>query len=271
MKSTARAPGSLTRTPDRSLGRRSACRTVAQPAGFVHEARNHARTRRDALRSRALNERAVVITNIPCRLVFVGLLKQLRSCVRNALPVVTWPSRLGPDATPVPQATAPPLAPPADPASAAIVPEDALAQAIAHLEYLGYEIGLDPDGWSHARHPYRYDFHLRAFALGIRLHCAVEIGASLGSSRAAWLDFLNDANERGLVTRFSLCEDEAGVYRIRMRALVSGAYNRSVFAMVMDMWHDDLDLVRRKPAFLTEGSAGEGEDAAAVTVNLTLH
>ncbi len=52
-----------------------------------------------------------------------------------------------------------------------------------------------------------------------------------------------------------------------MRARVTGAYSRSVFAMVMDMWHDDLDLVRRKPEFPLESSADEREVTAAVTVN----
>ena len=101
---------------------------------------------------------------------------------------------------------------------------------------------------------------------GIRLHCTVGIGASLGNSRAAWLEFLNTANERSHVTQFSLFEDDAGVYRIRMRALFSGAYSRPVFAMAMDMWHDDLAQVRRKPRFVEESDAGEDDDVA-VTVN----
>ena len=37
--------------------------------------------------------------------------------------------------------------------------------------------------------------------------------------------------------------------------------------MAMDMWHDDLDLVRRKPAFPLAGPADQPEDAAAVTVH----
>lgn len=41
--------------------------------------------------------------------------------------------------------------------------------------------------------------------------------------------------------------------------------------MARDMWHDDLDLIRRKPAFPAESSADEGKDIAAATVNLTLH
>lgn len=52
-----------------------------------------------------------------------------------------------------------------------------------------------------------------------------------------------------------------------MRALVSGAYSRSVFAMVMDMWHEDLDLVRRKPECPDQSIAGERDDGTAVTVN----
>ena len=52
-----------------------------------------------------------------------------------------------------------------------------------------------------------------------------------------------------------------------MRALVSGAYDRRAFAMMMDMWHDDLDLIRRRPAFPLGALAVEQDDAAAVTVN----
>ncbi len=142
-----------------------------------------------------------------------------------------------------------------------------LAEAVAHLEYLGYEVGLEASGWRYAGHPYRYHFHLQAFAHGIRLHCGAGIGASMGNSRAAWLDFLNSANDRSHVVRFSLVEGKDGLYHIRMRALVTGAYSRSVFAMVMDMWHDDVDIVRRRPEFPPEIPAGEGKDAAAVTVN----
>ena len=51
--------GSLTRTPDRSLGGRSARRTVAQPAGVApRDARNHAHTRRDAPHAEPFDERA---------------------------------------------------------------------------------------------------------------------------------------------------------------------------------------------------------------------
>ena len=80
-------------------------------------------------------------------------------------------------------------------------PEQTLTLAIAHLAYLGYEVGPpEPDGWSYARHPHRYDFHLRALPFGIRLHCAVSIDASAARSRDAWVTYLNTANEKGRVT-----------------------------------------------------------------------
>ena len=196
----------------------------------------------------------------------IAFLKQAWSSIRHVLPVVTWPSRVAPNAAPEPQTIATGNASPSVPPREATVTAESSATALAHLEYLGYEVGLDPDGWSTAQHPYRYDFHLRSFARGIRLHCAVGIGASAGNTHAALLNFLNTANERSHVTRFSLFEDDAGVYRIRMRALISGAYSRPVFAMVMDMWHDDLAQIQRMPRFVEESDAGENDDAA-VTVN----
>ena len=171
--------------------------------------------------------------------------------------MLEWPLRASPQPAAPPQETTQLAAPPAVPPPAPTVTEDPLAQAVAHLEYLGYEVELQPDGWSYAKHPYRYDFHLRTFAHGINLHCKVGIGASIDNSRAGWLEFLNTANDRSPLTRFSLVEDHDDLCHVRMRARVSGAYNRSVFAMVMDMWHDDLDLVRRRPEFPLERLADE--------------
>ena len=146
-------------------------------------------------------------------------------------------------------------------------PEQTLTLAIAHLAYLGYEVGPpEPDGWSYARHPLRYDFHLRALPWGIRLHCAVSIGASVANSRDAWLIYLNTANEKGRVTQFSLVEEPEGLQGIRMRAFASGPYDRDAFAMVMDMWHDDLDWIRRK----RDASAVEDADAERST-HVTVH
>jgi hypothetical protein len=158
-------------------------------------------------------------------------------------------------------------APPKEKAMIPMEHQDTLALAAEHLAYLGYEVRVNPDGWSFARHPYRYDFYLRAFAHGIAFHCMVGIGASLGNSRAAWLDFLNTANERAHLARFSLVESDAGMYRVNVCALMTGAYSRSVFVMVLDMWHLDLDMVRRKPEFLLEDGDADEEEAAAVPVN----
>jgi hypothetical protein len=146
---------------------------------------------------------------------------------------------------------------------------DSLDQVVAHLEYLGYEVEPpEPDGWRFARHPLRYDFQLRAFAWGIRLHCAAPTGLSAGKARSEWLEYLNTANERSRITHFSLFEDRWGMYAVRMCALASVPYERAVFAIVMDMWHDDLDWIRRKRDFPVRTSvAVEDEEEEAVTLH----
>jgi hypothetical protein len=196
------------------------------------------------------------------RHVCVVFLKQVWFSIRHALPVVTPRSRLASNVALAPQETGPAAAMSPDPPAA----EDALAHIAAHLEYLGYEVRLDPSDWSHAQHPYRYDFHLRTFQQGIRLHCTVGIGAAIGNSRVAWLEFLNAANERGHIAQFSLFEDGVGRHVVRICAFVSGAYSRPAFALAMDMWHNDLDFVRRKPEFRQDSEAEERADVA-VTVN----
>ena len=188
-------------------------------------------------------------------------LKQAWSSIHHALPVVTWPSRVESNVALVPQKTGPAAVSP-DPTG----PEHTQALIVAHLEYLGYEVRPDTNGWSHAQHPYRYNFHFRGSPLGVRLHCTVGIGAAIGNSRGAWLEFLNAANERGHIAQFSLFEDSIGRCVARIGAFVSGAYSRPAFAMAMDMWHDDLDLVRRKPEFHQDSEAEERADVA-VTVN----
>jgi hypothetical protein len=200
----------------------------------------------------------------------LAFLKQLWSSIRNVLPVVSWPSRVGSSVPLAPQKTG---APAASASSDAAVPDTALVQTIAHLEYLGYETRpAAPDGWCLAVHPHRYNFHLCTYARGVRLHCTVSLGPAFGNSRVAWLEFLNTANERGLITQFSLFEDKAGNHGVRMFAFVSGAYNRAAFAMAMDMWHDDLDLVRRKPELFRQSAADEDEeDVERAIVNRTCH
>ena len=192
---------------------------------------------------------------------WIVFLKQAWSSIQ-AMPVVTLPSRNGSNVAPAPQDTGRPTAVSPEPTG----PKDALALIAAHLEYLGYEVRLDPEGWSHAQHPYRYNFHLRRSPFGLRLHCTVGIGAAIGNSRIAWLEFLNAANERSHVAQFSLFEDSIGRQLVRICASVSDAYSRPAFMLAMDKWHDDLDLVRRKPEFRQDSEAGARADVA-VTVN----
>jgi hypothetical protein len=178
------------------------------------------------------------------------------------LPIVTLPSLNVSNVAPAPQDTGRPAAVSPDPTA----PEETLPLIAAHLEYLGYEVRLAPKGWSYAQHPHRYRFDFRSWPLGIRLHCTVDIGAAIGNSRAAWLDFLNTANGHGHIAQFSLSEDSLGRHVVRIRAFVSGAYSRPAFALAMDMWHADLDLVRHKPEFHQDSVAEERADVA-VTVN----
>lgn len=174
----------------------------------------------------------------------------MASAIRRALPWLT--ARLmdsdQPEAAipaPAVPATPPPSAPP--PLSDST---DSSAQTVAHLEYLGYEVGRpDADGWVPATHPLRYNIHVRAFPIGFKLNCAVNIDVGPGSTVQDWRGYLNAATEQARFVQFSLFQDPSGEYGVRMRAWISGAYSRPVFAIFMDMWHDDVDLIRRKPAF----------------------
>ena len=157
---------------------------------------------------------------------------------------------------------------PTPPPAAAPQPDDRLAEIVAHLEYLGYRVDPpEPDGWSLAQHQARYDFHLRVFEWGLRLHCAVAVGAAAGNAREAWLDYLNTANEQGRVTQFSLFKDNFGGYGVRMRAVISGAYSRPVFATMIDMWLDDLDRIRRRPEFTAAENKRDEGAVAPTTVH----
>jgi hypothetical protein len=205
--------------------------------------------------------------SVDYRLAGRALMKPLRSGIRSVLRVLEWLLRASPQPSAAPQETTQVAALPAETPPALAVTEDLLAGAVGHLEYLGYEVELQPDGWSYAKHPNRYNFHLRTFPHGINLFCMVGIGASIDNSRAGWLEYLNMANDRGQLIRFALVADKDDLCHVRMRARVTGAYNRSVFAMVMDLWHDDLDLIRRRPEFPLERLAETHKEAAAVTVN----
>lgn len=147
-------------------------------------------------------------------------------------------------------------------------PDKAFAEAVAHLEYLGYKTDSPEDGWTFARHPFRYDFHLQMFPVGIRLYSRAGIGAATDNSREAWLEFLNGANNRSFLTRFSLDGNDAGELWVSMRAMLPAAYDRPTFAVLFDLWQQDLDIVRLKPDFPAETEKEEDEsDAAATSIN----
>ena len=126
-----------------------------------------------------------------------------------------------------------------------------------HLEYLGYEIHVQPDGWTYAVHPVRHNIHLRAFELGVRLHCLIWIGNDV-SSREAWLEFVNRANESSSVARFTFGRDAEGTRFVRIRALLSGAYERRPFGLLLDAWHEDLAFLRTAPR--EEDTRDEADD-----------
>jgi len=144
---------------------------------------------------------------------------------------------------------------PVEPAPDTPSVDDTFGQSLTHLTYLGYEIRPGSDGWTLAQHPYRYDFHLRAFPGAVSLICQIEIGPPAEQSRAEWLDHLNAANHRSHMTRFSLAETKAGQLQVRMRAIVTGTYSRPTFAMAMDGWRGDLEFAR-KPAGAVEPESG---------------
>jgi hypothetical protein len=102
--------------------------------------------------------------------------------------------------------------------------------------------------------PARYNFHLRAFPEGIRFDTTVAIDPTPGNTRAAWLDFVNTANARSLVARFSVGPTRKWTLGVTMRALVTGAYSRPDFAVVMDMWHQDVGQLARRPNFAAQPS-----------------
>ena len=143
---------------------------------------------------------------------------------------------------------------------------NSLDNTVAHLELLGYRIRPLEPSWLLAEHPYRYDLALCARLEGIRFYSAIPIGTSLGHA-GTWADFLNNANNRAHFVRFSLDQDKAGVYEVRLRALVTGPYERRTFAVVMDRWHDDLELLERRPTTDSSTSGSSDEDLAEVTVH----
>jgi hypothetical protein len=144
-----------------------------------------------------------------------------------------------------------------------------MAKAVTrHLEYLGYQVEAQPDGWFYATHPVRFNIHFRPFELGIRLHCIVWVGNTV-ASRRAWLQFTNRANDASTVARFTFGRDDEGTSYVRMRGLLPARYDRGQFGLLLDAWHEDLAYMRTAPReekVRDEGDAQE-EEEPAVSVN----
>jgi hypothetical protein len=140
-----------------------------------------------------------------------------------------------------------------------------------HLEYLGYEVRQQDDKWSIAAHPTRWNFHFRAFDIGVRVHCAIVLHKRL-PNRDAWLEFVNRANDSARLARFALVRDAEGDNVVRIRTLLPRTYDRRTFGLLLDAWHEDVALLRTAPPNEEEDEAADGEaveeeDGKLVVVN----
>ena len=136
-----------------------------------------------------------------------------------------------------------------------------------HLEYVGYEVREQEDGWHLAVHPVRYNFQFRALAFGVRLHALISMGTHV-ASRGPWLRFVNRANEASLLTQFTFGRDNEGTYFVRMRALLPPTYRRQPFGVLLDLCHEDLALCRSAPVEAAPVlDEQEDEERPSVVVN----
>ena len=144
---------------------------------------------------------------------------------------------------------------------------DALAGAVAHLELLGYEVKpLEPE-WLVAEHPYRFNIALRAFPEGIKMFTSLPIGDALRPSPEAWAGFLNGANTHTAFVRFTLHQHPNGFYEVRLRAMVTGTYERKVFGVAIDRWHDDVAYLQHAPSCAAEPEDTRLTVAASASVH----
>jgi hypothetical protein len=137
-----------------------------------------------------------------------------------------------------------------------------------HLQYFGYEVEAQPDGWHAATHPVRFNVHFRPIELGVRLHCLIWLGNTV-ASRRAWLQFVNRANENSTVARFTFGRDDEGTYYVRIRALLPARYERRLFGLLLDAWHEDLAQLRSAPREerVPNEEGADEEKKPGVTVN----
>jgi len=138
-----------------------------------------------------------------------------------------------------------------------------------HLACLGYELQPQPDGWTLAIHPVRYNFSVRAFEIGVRVHSALVIGKELPNAKA-WLAFINHVNDTSILSRFAVAVDEDGDHLMRVRAMLPAKYDRRTYGLLLDAWHEDLALLRMAPRNMLvdadQDKEGE-EEVPAITVN----
>jgi hypothetical protein len=166
-----------------------------------------------------------------------------------------------------PPANAPDSARETSDPSPAAASSESVADFATHLEFLGYSLEATPDGWHHASHRVRYNFSLRPTEVGLRMHCAITIGATLPGGRRAWLEFVNTANDRALVSRFALVVDDDSLHTLRVRNLFTGPYERLAFGTTLDMWHEDLALLRHAPP--PDGRSEQ--DTAVKAADIVIH
>jgi hypothetical protein len=138
-----------------------------------------------------------------------------------------------------------------------------------HLEFLGYECELQPDGWLHAAHPTRWNFFLKAVEIGVLFHCTIRIGLLTDARRSASIEFINRTNQHSLLARFTLEYDVAlQSFLVRARMVAPLEYRRKEFGVWMDIWHKDLERLGDAPwTEVDEEEEEKPETRAESTVN----
>ena len=140
------------------------------------------------------------------------------------------------------------------------------AQLTTHLEFLGYAVDRQDDGWCLARHPRRYDFFFKEMRQGVvRFHAAVRIGSTADLKwRREALEAINALNEDSSIAKYTLKEDERE-YGVRIRATLPGTYERGLFGDLIDLWHTELGRIDKLPGLPKAAVAlPDGDDDEAV-------
>jgi hypothetical protein len=148
--------------------------------------------------------------------------------------------------------TAAPAPPPPDVAQPPAT-DHTRAAVVAHLEFLGYRLTADSDGWLSAEHPWRPDFYVKEFPIGWRLVAVFSLGLLTPESSDLWLRSLNRWNEASFVSRFTLSAQHGDGVTLRVSALFAPDYDRVRFGQLMDLWHRELELIKDGPELAAPG------------------